>query len=144
VPRDVEVEVRDVDGCALLDLDDLHAVISRNVALRRREARAAEHMCAEAAAEYRAWSAARAVVPTVEDIRERGERIRRAEVERAAARWPDITDEERERIERLSRSIVGKLLHGPTVQLRADAAEPDALGRAETARRLFGLDEPDA
>ncbi|MEO9175370.1 MAG: glutamyl-tRNA reductase, partial [Gaiellales bacterium] len=52
-------------------------------------------------------------------------------------------DGERARFERLSRQLVGKLLHNPTVRLRDSANGPDGVQYAETALDLFGLaDEP--
>jgi glutamyl-tRNA reductase len=47
-----------------------------------------------------------------------------------------------ERIEHLSRALVTKLLHGPTVRLRERASADGAEQVAETVRELFGITAP--
>jgi glutamyl-tRNA reductase len=140
VPADVEPAVGELDGCELHGLDDLAAVIARTVALRRGEAVAAEAICADAAEDFRAWQAERTVTPAIGRLRARAEAMRAAEVARIAG---DLDPAERERLERLSRQLVGKLLHSPTTRLRESASGPDGVQYAETALDLFGLaDDP--
>ena len=43
-------------------------------------------------------------------------------------------------MEHLSRALMNKFLHAPTVRLRAAAANGRGLGVVDTARYLFGLD----
>jgi glutamyl-tRNA reductase len=140
VPSDVEPGVAELDGCTVHTLDDLALEIRRTVALRREEAVAAEAICADAAEEFRAWQAARTVAPAIGRLRASTEALRAAEVERLAA---GLEGPERERFERLSRQLVGKLLHRPTTRLRESASGPDGVQYAETALDLFGLaDDP--
>jgi glutamyl-tRNA reductase len=142
VPRDIEPEVRWIEGCVLHDLDDLQAVVARNVALRQQEAAAAEEICAAQAEQFREWQAARVVVPSIVRLRERGEAVAAEEVARAAAGWPELDDGERARLDRLGRAIARRLLHEPTVRLREGAAASDGVAYAETVRDLFGLELP--
>ena len=72
-------------------------------------------------------------VPAIASVRERAEEIRREAVE--AARWERLTPADRRRVEELTRAIVARLLHEPTV--RAGAAGADGL--ADGLRHLFGL-----
>jgi glutamyl-tRNA reductase len=144
VPRDIEPEVRGIEGCDLHDLDDLRAVVARNVALREQEASAAEEICAAHAEQFREWQASRVVVPSIVQLRERGELLAAEEVARAAAGWPALDEDERARLERLGRAIVRRLLHEPTVRLREGAAASDGVAYAETVRDLFGLELPDS
>ncbi len=141
VPSDVEPEVAQLEGCRVHGLDDLAMEIARTVALRRDEAAAAEAICADAAEEFRAWQAERTVVPAIGRLHARAEALRAAEVERLSA---GLDPSERDRLERLSRGLVGKLLHSPTTRLRESAAGPDGVQYAETALDLFGLaDDPE-
>ena len=140
VPSDVEPGVAELAGCTVHTLDDLALHIGRTVALRREEAVAAEAICADAAEDFRAWQAARTVAPAIGRLRASTEALRVAEVERLAA---GLEGPERERFERLSRQLVGKLLHRPTTRLRESASGPDGVQYAETALDLFGLaDDP--
>ncbi len=144
VPHDIEPEVGTIDGCTLHDLDGLQEVVARNVALRRREAQAAEAICAEAAEDFRAWHASRVVVPSIGLLRGHASDVAAEEAARAAARWPDLDAEGRARLERLAADVAKRLLHEPTVRLRARAASSDGVGYAETVRELFGLDDDQA
>ena len=141
VPSDVEPEVAQLEGCRVHGLDDLATEIARTVALRRDEAAAAEAICADAAEEFRAWQAERTVVPAIGRLHARAEALRAAEVERLSA---GLDPSERDRLERLSRGLVGKLLHSPTTRLRESATGSDGVQYAETALDLFGLaDDPE-
>jgi glutamyl-tRNA reductase len=141
VPRDIDPAVGGIAGCTLRDLDDLRAVVARNVALRRREAVAAEHLCAAAAERFRGWQASRVVAPSIGLLRGRAHRLAAEEAARAAARWPDLDEEGRARLDRLARDVARKLLHEPSVRLREKAASSDGVTYAETVRELFGLDD---
>jgi glutamyl-tRNA reductase len=82
------------------------------------------------------------VEPLLAALRRRAERIREAEVERTLRRLRDVDPETAEQIGRLSRSLVKKLLHEPTVRLRERAAEGGADDAAAAARDLFGIESP--
>jgi glutamyl-tRNA reductase len=65
---------------------------------------------------------AEAATPTIRKMRERAESLRTAELERFFGRMEHLSGEDRERIEQLTRTIVNRVLHAPTIQLR-EAAE---------------------
>jgi glutamyl-tRNA reductase len=69
------------------------------------------------------------------------ERLREAEVAAALRRLGDVTPEQREAIEYLSKALMNKFLHEPSVRLRAAAANGRGLGIVDAARYLFGVDE---
>ena len=54
-------------------------------------------------------------------------------------RWPASTTPEREAVESLTRAIVAKLLHEPSVRLKAQAGTPQGERNAVTMRDLFDL-----
>jgi glutamyl-tRNA reductase len=140
VPADVDPDVGLLAGCEVHGLDDLAGEIARTVAFRREEAALAETICADAAEDFRLWQAGRTVGPAIGRLRARAEAVRAAEVARLSA---GLDDDERARFERLSRQLVGKLLHSPTIRLRDSANGPDGVQYAETALDLFGLaDDP--
>ena len=66
-------------------------------------------------------------------LRQYGEHVRSVELRRSARKLKDLTPEQRAAVEALTEGIVNKLLHGPTVALRAAASEPRSLARS---RRL--------
>ena len=86
---------------------------------------------------YEAASSARQVAPLIGSLHGWANGIRAAELDRYAARLADLDPADREAVEALSRSIVAKLLHQPTVTLKdaAGTAKGDRL--AEAVRELF-------
>lgn len=59
----------------------------------------------------------------------------------ALRRLGDVSPEQREAIEYLSKALMNKFLHEPSVRLRAAAANGRGLGIVDAARYLFGVDE---
>ena len=121
VPRDVEVDVAEVVGVLLVDVDS----VGGSPAFGGRDVHAAD---AEIENE---------VVATASVLRERetvgqaiaalgswAEGIRSGEVERALERMPDLTAEESERLVALSKTLVRRLLHSPIAALREAGDDP--------------------
>jgi glutamyl-tRNA reductase len=82
------------------------------------------------------------VEPLVAEIRRRAESVRVQELERTLRDLGDLDPETAERIDHLSRSLVKKLLHDPTVRLRERAGAGEADEVAAAVRELFGLVSP--
>jgi glutamyl-tRNA reductase len=68
------------------------------------------------------------------------ETLRVAELERFGTRLSDMSDEQREVVESITRGIVAKLLHSPSVRLREAAGTPQGERLAAAIRDLFHLD----
>ena len=66
-------------------------------------------------------------------------RPQRRELDRFAGRLAELDDAEREAVEALTRAIVAKLLHEPSVRLRHDAGTPQGERNAAAVRDLFDL-----
>ena len=141
VPRDLDPEIHELDGCYLYDIDDLQAVVEASLAGRRREASRAESIIAEEADRYREWKASLDVVPAVAALRARAEEIRRGELDRAEGRLAKLDAGERSLVEAITAQIVNKILHLPTVRMKEAAATPNGIVYADALQHLFGLDE---
>jgi glutamyl-tRNA reductase len=139
VPRNVDPAANELDGIYLYDLDDLGGLAEANAQERRREKVRAEAIVLEEQQRFDGWLAALSAVPTIRDLRDRAERIRSGEVERALGRL-DLTPEVRESVEGLTRQIVNKILHAPIARLRDQEDRAQGLATLETARALFSLD----
>jgi glutamyl-tRNA reductase len=140
LPRDVDLAVRRLENVFLYDLDDLQAVVASNVERRHREMPSAEHLIDGEVDRYWDWLAGLAAVPTLTQMRTRMESMREREVSEALRRLDHLAPAERAVVEELSRSLMNKFLHEPTVRLRAAAANGRGLGVVDTVRYLFGLE----
>ncbi len=139
VPRDVEPAVGDLPGVELHDIDALESVVSRNRAARAGEAVQGEEIIAVEADRFRRWLASLDVVPAITGLRDRAEAIRMSELLRYEGRWESLSQRDRELVERLTRSIVRKLLHEPTVRLRDGALDREGRDLAAAVHELFDL-----
>jgi glutamyl-tRNA reductase len=143
VPRDVEPSAADVPGVTLLDVDaiggrigDVHG--QRLAAL----AEATSIVEAEVVHALSVIDERDTAGPTIGALVRQAEALRRREVERTLARMPGVDAVTVDRIQQLSRSIVGKLLHAPISHLRDFADDPTV---TLAMRDAFALDAvPDA
>lgn len=142
VPADVARDVADVDGVSLFDVDDLRAGLDDAFAGRVREVPRVEAIVEEEVAAFERHYRELEVEPLVAELRLRAEAIREREVERALGRLGEVDAETAQQLERLSRSLVTKLLHEPTVRLRERAGDGAADEFAAAVRELFGLVAP--
>ena len=142
LPRDVDPEVRELDNVFLYDLDDLQAVVSSSLERRRGELPNAERLIGEETERFWEWFASLAVVPVLTRFRSEMELVRARETEQALRRMSTLTPEQQAAVEQLTRSLMNKFLHEPTVRMRAAASNGRGLGIIDAVRYLFGLDEP--
>lgn len=140
IPRDVDVQVGDESNVFLYNIDDLQQIVDDSLGRRRREIPAAEAIISSAVEEFWGWYTGLSVVPTIRELRDHGESLRRAEVERVLRRLSHLSDEDRDAVDALTRSLMNKLLHSPTVRLRRAAGNGRGLDVLDTVRYLFELD----
>jgi glutamyl-tRNA reductase len=140
LPRDVEPAVGRLPGVTLLDLEDIKAFTAASMDERRAELPAAERILADEIVRYGDALAARSVAPLVSALRSRAEEIRQLELERQRSRLAGLDPEQAAAVDHLTRAIVAKLLHEPTVNLKAAAGTTDGDTLAATLQALFDLE----
>jgi len=143
MPRDVDPAVGELDNVFLYNLDDLQAVVSANLERRRAELPTAEELIASESERYWEWVAGLTAVPVLVEMRDRMERVRERELADSLQRLRALGPAERAVVEQLSKTLMNKFLHEPTVRLRAAAAKGRELGVVDAARYLFGLEQAD-
>lgn len=140
LPRDVETEVGEIPNVFLYNLDDLHQVIEGTMERRRAEVPFAENIIDKGVEEFQTWHNSLEVVPLIRELRQRTEQIRAAEVERALRSLRHLSDADRAVVDVLTKQLIAKLLHQPTVRLREAVAAGDGAEIVDAARYLFELD----
>lgn len=139
MPRDVDPAASQVDRVELLDMDDVAALTEANLAARRAEADAVHHIVDEELVRFAGIVSAREMAPVVTALREQAENVRRGELERFAARLDGLSPEQRDAVEALTKGMLAKLLHSPTVQLKDSAGSSRGDRLADSVRDLFDL-----
>ncbi len=140
VPRDVDPAVGGLPGVDVLDLDDLRDWADRGLACTRRRSRArpfdrrrrgrGDSTSIVSRGRPRHWSRRCASVP-IGCVRQSSSGMRLGS--------PASTRPQREVVEALTKSLVAKLLHEPSVRLKHDAGTPRGERNAAAVRDLFDL-----
>src|SRR5690606_34378877 len=142
VPRDIAPDVGTLDGVFAYDVDDVQRVVSENAQARAQEAERAHLILSEEVARYASDRALRDSMATLVQLRQRAETIARAEALRTLSNLGEsVTDRQRKSVEAMAVAIINKVLHQPTMRLRAAAGGQDANHLIDAAAELFGLDE---
>ena len=142
VPRDIDAGCGELEGVSLYDIDDLQAVVARNLSTRAGEAPRAHEIIEEEIHRFARWLGQLDVLPTVSALREHGNALVEQVLAENAGRWESASPRDLARVEAITRALMSRLLHEPTIRLRSLS---QARGHAslQVVRELFGLqDEP--
>jgi glutamyl-tRNA reductase len=140
VPRDIDPSCRELASVSLYDVDEVQAIVERNTSGREAEARRAAAILDGELSHFERWLGSQEVMPTVAALRERADVIVEQVLRENESRWESVSEGDRERLRAMARAIAGRLLHEPTVRIRALAEREDAYLQVSALRELFGLD----
>ncbi|MDX2457402.1 MAG: glutamyl-tRNA reductase [Gammaproteobacteria bacterium] len=141
VPRDIAADVAELDDIYLYTVDDLKHVIEENLRSREEAALQAEEIIDVQVERFMSWIRSLDAVPTVRAYREHAQSLGAKELEKAT-RQLENGKPPQEVVEALTRNLLRKLTHNPSVNLRNAAAEGET-GLFEAVRTLFHLDTSD-
>jgi glutamyl-tRNA reductase len=119
-------------------VDDLVGIVAESNRRRRGEAEKAEEIVDAQVCDFLEWYHARSMTPTLRALRESMEAIREKELALARNRLDEKSYQE---LDRVTRRVVNKILHTPTVRMKDQAAQGDASSVVRQVRHLFGLDD---
>ena len=142
VPRDIDPACGELDGVTLYDIDDLQAVVARNISTRAEELPRALEIVEEEIHRFARWLGQLDALPTVSALREHGNTIVEQVLAENAGRWESASPRDVARVEAVARAVMTRLLHEPTIRLRSLDGER---GHAslELVRELFALRDED-
>ncbi|MDW3220151.1 MAG: glutamyl-tRNA reductase [Acidimicrobiales bacterium] len=139
VPRDVDPAARQIRGITLLDMDDIGAFVDEGLDGRNGEVESVRAIVDGEVDRYQAMVSAREVAPLIAELRNRADTIRTSELERHMAKLAGLDPDQRAAVEALTKGLVNKLLHEPTVRLKDAAGRARGERLAESIRDLFDL-----
>jgi glutamyl-tRNA reductase len=140
VPRDIDPGVEELPSVVLYDIDRLEATLDEGRAVREAAIPTVEQIVSEETEATMAWLRGRKVAPLIREFRQRARAVADAEARRAAARSGDLSPQQQEIVFQMARRIANKMLHEPTVRLRARAQRDDDERYLQAFREMFGLD----
>ena len=140
VPRNIDPRVNELENVYLYDMDDLQHVLRSNLEERRKELIKAEGIVQEEVRQFLLWLDTLDLVPTIVSLRDRAEKIRRQELDKAISMLKSsISPEQEETLEAMSQAIVNKILHPPIAEMKRAEKGGDSAGLVDVIRRLFAL-----
>ena len=137
VPRDIDPLVNEIDNAFLYDIDDLQQVIDTNVKERMSEATRAEEIVDREVEAFCTRMQAREVVPTIVQLRDTLEKLRRDEIERNRRQLRDLPPEQA--VDQITQALINKILHHPIAHLKEMAHDPQGPDVAEMIRKIFNI-----
>ncbi|CUS87919.1 glutamyl-tRNA reductase [Candidatus Kryptobacter tengchongensis] len=141
VPRNVEPAVKDIENVFLEDIDSLESIAKANYERRLNEIPKVQRIIDEELKNFIKWYEAHQVAPTIKLLRERFEQIRQLELEKYRNKF---SPEDFQKVDALTKSLVNKLLHNPTVSIRESSngkPESERIKFIQFVRELFGLEQ---
>ena len=125
-------------------MDDLKAVVAKNTAMRQKEMIEAENLLREEAALFCGWRESLSAIPTINQLQEKANFVREQELNKCTRKLSqneNLSEKELEAVERLSRGIVNKLIHGPISHLRQSDNVDDQQQAIKELISMFQLRE---
>ncbi len=140
VPRDVDPACGELEGVSLYDIDDLQAVVERNLSTRAEETPQALEIVEDEIHRFARWLGQLDALPTVSALRTHGSDIVEQVLAENSGRWESASERDLARVEAVARAVMSRLLHEPTIRLRS-LGEDRGHASLELVRELFGLRE---
>jgi glutamyl-tRNA reductase len=137
VPRDIDPAVNEIDNAFLYDIDDLQQVIDMNLKERMKEASRAEEIVDSEVQAFCTKMQSREVVPTIVQLKDTLEKLRRDEIERNRRQLKDLSPEQA--VDQITQALVNKILHHPIAHLKQMANDPQGPDSAELIRKIFNI-----
>ena len=142
VPRDIDPHCAEIEGVSLYDIDDLQAVVARNLDNRAGEVPRAQEIVEDEIQRFARWLGQLDVLPTVSALREHGAALVDQVLAENEGRWESASPRDLARVEAIARAVMSRLLHEPTIRLRTHGERGHA--NIELVRELFGLGDDEA
>ncbi len=141
VPRDVEPEVRQIDNLFLYDIDDLIHLSSLNRKQRETEIRRSMEIVKAEMKRFASWWRTTEVTPIISSLVKKADAIRQAQLDMTLKKLRQLTPEEQESLEAMTKAIVQKILHDPIQCLKDNAHTREDY--VSVINELFQLDGED-
>ncbi len=143
MPRDVDPDVRRVDGILLFDLEGLERAAKGNAVERMAAIAEAERIVTTEAQAFRSRLQAESVVPTIVALRQRLEQICRQELESFIEERGPFTREQDQSLHAITSQVIRKIASSLARELKELPEKEDQEQMTAAVTRLFHLGSPD-
>ena len=137
-PRSIDSELDTIDGIILYNIDQIEEQTYGIIERRRVAIKEVEQILDETIEELKNWSLEMEVSPTIKRLKKALEGIRKEEISRYMGK---ITEVEQELMDKVTKSIVQKVIKLPVLQLKAACKRGEAETLVEVLNDLFNLEK---
>ncbi len=142
VPRDIDSETKKIESVFYSDIDSLNIIVEQNLKKRKEEIPKVQKIIDDELNAFFEWYNSLQSAPTIKNLREHFDAIRAEEVEKNINKF---SSDDREKLEIVTKRIINKILHTPTVELKKandnSTGAEDAATKIGIIRSLFGIDK---
>lgn len=140
LPRDISPEARNIEYVFYNDIDSLKNIVDENIKRRKAEALKIDNIIMEEMISFYNWYNNLNVVPSIKLLREFFEDISNDELNKIKNK---VTEEDYIKLEAMTKRLVGRLLHNPTMKLKSisesSLSEQEKLKETAIIKEIFGL-----
>ncbi|WP_025762116.1 glutamyl-tRNA reductase [Dyadobacter tibetensis] len=138
VPRSVSPEVEEIPGVMLYTMDSIRSRADQALEKRLNAIPKVREIISEAVSEFNDWSKEMVVSPTIQKLKGALEQIRREELTRFNK---SLNEVEMEKVDRITASMMQKILKLPVLQLKAACKRGEAETLIDVLNDLFNLEK---
>ena len=138
VPRSIETSVEELPGVVLYNVDNIQSKATAALQNRLESIPSVEAILEESIEEFGAWQKEMIVSPTIQKLKQALEQIRQEEMSRYLK---NADEKEYLLIDKVTKSMMQKILKAPVVQLRAACQRDEAAEMIELITDLFDLEK---
>ena len=138
VPRSIETSVEELPGVVLYNVDNIQSKATAALQNRLESIPSVEAILEESIEEFGAWQKEMVVSPTIQKLKQALEQIRQEEMSRYLK---NADEKEYLLIDKITKSMMQKILKVPVVQLRAACQRDEAAEMIELITDLFDLEK---
>jgi len=138
VPRSIETSLEELAGVVLYNVDNIRSKATAALQNRLDSIPSVEAILEESIEEFGAWQKEMVVSPTIQKLKQSLEQIRQEELGRYLK---NVEEKEFVLIDKITKSMMQKILKVPVVQLRAACQRNEAAEMIELITDLFDLEK---
>ncbi|MFD2571702.1 glutamyl-tRNA reductase [Spirosoma soli] len=141
VPRSVDASVEQIPGVLVYNIDHIRNRADEALNQRLAAIPQVEAIVTQSVAEFGDWSKEMVVSPTINKLKNALEQIRRDEI---ARHLKHLTPDESEKVDKITRGIMQKIIKLPVLQLKAACKRGEAETLIDVLNDLFDLEKQTA
>lgn len=138
IPRSIEQSIENIPGALLYNIDNIKSKTTEALKKRLAAIPQVEAIIEKEMDGFRSWSTEMEASPTIKKFKDALESIRKAEISR---HLKDLDERESEKVDKITKSILQKIIKLPVLQLKAACKRGDAENLIDVLNELFDLEK---